>query len=70
MLRLSGHGVTKSQGIKKGAITNIKLASKSIKKAVDDAKRVSGLNITTATISISGAIYKEYKLNWCSKYSK
>ncbi len=57
-VEISGHGVTKSQGIKKGAITNIKLASKSIKKAVDDAKRVSGLNITTATISISGAYTK------------
>ncbi len=48
----------KSQGIKKGAITNIKLASQSIKKAIEDAKRVSGLNITTATISISGAYTK------------
>ena len=57
-VEISGHGVAKSQGIKKGAITNIKLASKSIKKAVEDARRVSGLNITTATISISGAYTK------------
>jgi len=27
----------------------LKLASQSIKKAIEDAKRVSGLNITTAT---------------------
>ncbi|NPA61746.1 MAG: cell division protein FtsA, partial [Epsilonproteobacteria bacterium] len=57
-VEISGHGVAKSQGIKKGAITNIKLASQSIKKAIEDAKRVSGLNITTATISISGAYTK------------
>jgi len=57
-VEISGHGIAKSQGIKKGTITNIELASRSIKKAVDDAKRVSGLNITTATISISGAYTK------------
>ncbi|RUM76788.1 MAG: cell division protein FtsA, partial [Sulfurovum sp.] len=53
-----GHGIAYSQGIKKGTITNIELASKAIKKAVDDAKRVSGINITTATISISGVYAK------------
>ncbi len=57
-VEISGHGVAKSQGIKKGTITNIELASKAIKKAVDDAKRVSGINITTAIISISGAYAK------------
>jgi cell division protein FtsA len=57
-IEISGHGITKSQGIKKGTITNIEQASKAIKRAVDDAKRVSGLNITTATISISAAYTK------------
>jgi cell division protein FtsA len=55
---IQGHGIAKSQGIKKGAITNIELASKSIKKAVADAKRISGSNITTATVSISNAYAK------------
>jgi cell division protein FtsA len=53
-IEISGHGITKSQGIKKGTITNIELASKAIKTAVDDAKRVAGINLTRATISISG----------------
>ena len=57
-IEVSGHGIANSQGIKKGTITNIELASKAIKKAVDDAKRVSGINITTATISISGVYAK------------
>jgi len=57
-IEISGHGVAKSQGIKKGTITNIEQASKAIKKAIDDAKRVSGISITTATISISGAYTK------------
>ncbi len=55
---IQGHGISKSQGIKKGAITNIELASKSIKKAINDAKRIAGSNITTATVSISNAYAK------------
>jgi len=55
---ISGHGIVKSQGIKKGTITNIQLASKAIKKSVDDAKRVAGLNISLANISMSGAYTK------------
>jgi len=55
---IQGHGITKSQGIKKGAITNIELASKSIKKAINDAKRIAGANITSATVSISNAYAK------------
>jgi cell division protein FtsA len=53
-----GHGIAKSQGIKKGAITNIELTSKAIKKAVGDAKRIAGSNINTATVSISNAYAK------------
>jgi len=55
---IQGHGITKSQGIKKGAITNIELASKSIKKAINDAKRIAGSNIASATVSISNAYAK------------
>jgi len=57
-LTILGHGITKSQGIKKGAITNIELASKAIKKAINDAKRIAGSNITSATVSISNAYAK------------
>ena len=57
-IEISGHGIAKSQGIKKGTITNIELASRAIKNAVNDAKRVAGINLTRATISISGAYTK------------
>jgi len=60
-MEIAGHGISKSQGIKKGAISNIELASKCIKDAVDDAKRVAGINLTRATISISGAYVKSLK---------
>ncbi len=57
-VQILGHGISKSQGIKKGAITNIELSSKSIKKAINDAKRIAGSNITSATVSISNAYAK------------
>ena len=56
--QILGHGVAKSQGVKKGVITNIELASKAIKNAITDAKRMSGSNLTTATVSISNAYAK------------
>ena len=55
---IQGHGISKSQGVKKGAITNIELASKSIKKAISDAKRIAGSNISSAIVSISNAYAK------------
>jgi len=57
-IKVTGHGTAKSQGVKKGVITNIELAAKSIKKAVNDARRISGSNITVATVSISNAYAK------------
>ncbi len=54
-LRITGHGVVESKGVKKGVITNIELASKSIKKALNDARRIAGNNISVATVSISNA---------------
>jgi len=57
-IQIIGHGIAKSQGVKKGIITNIELASKSIRKALNDARRIAGNNISTATVSISNAYAK------------
>lgn len=57
-ISITGAGTTKAQGLKRGSITNIELASRSIKTAVEDAKRVSGTNVKTAIVSISGAYTK------------
>ncbi len=54
-IQIIGAGTTKAQGLKKGSITNIELASKSIKTAVLDAKRVAGSDIKRAIVSLSGA---------------
>ena len=58
IVTIQGHGISKSQGVKKGAINNIEQASKAIKKAINDAKRIAGSNITSATVSISNSYAK------------
>ncbi len=62
-ISITGAGTTKAQGLKKGSITNIELASRSIKTAVEDAKRVSGSTVDTAIVSISGAYTKSLNSN-------
>ena len=57
-IHIIGAGISKSQGLKKGIITNIELASKSIRNALNDAKRVAGTHLEKAIISISGAYTK------------
>ncbi|MDD2653159.1 MAG: cell division protein FtsA [Sulfurimonas sp.] len=57
-ISITGAGVCKAQGLKKGSITNIELASKSIRTALNDAKRVSGSEAKSAIVSISGAYTK------------
>lgn len=62
-IAITGAGISKAQGLKKGSITNIELASKSIKSALNDAKRVSGSDVKTAIVSISGAYTKSLNSN-------
>jgi len=57
-IKILGAGVAKSQGLKKGIITNIELASNSIKNALTDAKRVAGTKYENVIVSISGAYTK------------
>jgi cell division protein FtsA len=62
-LSISGVGIAKSKGIKKGAITNIDEASKSIKQALSDAKRIAGVEINKAIVSISSTYTQSIKSN-------
>lgn len=57
-IKIIGAGISKSQGIKKGIITNIELASRSIRNALNDAKMVAGTHFETVVVSISGAYTK------------
>ena len=58
---ITGVGIAKSKGIKKGTITNIDQAANSIKQAVNDAKRIAGTNVNKAIVSISTAYTKSTK---------
>jgi len=62
-ISITGAGTTKAQGLRKGSITNIELAARSIKTAVEDAKRVSGSDVKTAIVSMSGAYTKSLNSN-------
>lgn len=57
-IKVIGAGIAKAQGLKKGSITNIELASKSIRSALSDAKRVAGTDLKRAFVSLSGAYTK------------
>lgn len=57
-LKIMGFGKAKTQGVKKGAITNIELASKSIEQAVANAEMMSGVHYDKVIVSISGAYTK------------
>jgi cell division protein FtsA len=62
-ISITGTGVTKAHGLKRGSIINIELASRSIKTAVEDAKRVAGTEVNSAIVSISGAYTKSLNSN-------
>jgi len=62
-LSISGVGIAKSKGIKKGAITNIDEAAKSIRHALSDAKRIAGIEINKAIVSISSTYTQSIKSN-------
>ena len=52
-LSITGIGETNAKGIKKGTIINIDDAAKSIKKACNEAKRIAGVDVKKAIVSVS-----------------
>ena len=52
--RILGVGISQSRGIQKGAIKAIDSASKALKESLDEAKRMAGVDINKAYISLSG----------------
>lgn len=49
-----GIGQAESRGLRRGIVTTTESVVKSVKKAVEEAERVSGLEIQMATVNISG----------------
>src|SRR5689334_9852210 len=54
-LRILGVGIEPSAGIRKGIIVDLPAASAAIKRSVEKAEHTSGLEITTALVSLAGA---------------
>jgi len=54
-IRILGVGIEPSVGIRKGIVVDLVAASQAIKRAVEQAENTSGLEITTALVSLAGA---------------
>src|SRR4030067_2534190 len=54
-LRILGVGIEPSQGIRKGTIVDLAAASTAIARSIEKAQRTSGLEITSALISLAGS---------------
>jgi len=54
-IRILGVGIEPSGGIKKGVIVDLAAASQAIMRSVDRAEHTSGVEITTAAVSLAGA---------------
>ena len=55
LLRILGIGIEPSLGIKKGTVVDITAASQSISRSIEKAERTSGLEITSALVSLAGS---------------
>ncbi len=49
-----GHGMSNSEGLRRGIVVDMEKTVKSIRKAVDDAQMVSGTEIDRVTVGIAG----------------
>jgi cell division protein FtsA len=54
-LRILGVGIEPSQGIRKGTIVDIQAASQAIGRSIEKAERTSGMEITSALVSLAGS---------------
>jgi len=53
--RILGVGIEPSQGIRKGTIIDISAASQAVARSVEKAQRTSGMEITSALVSLAGS---------------
>lgn len=54
-IRILGVGIEPSQGIRKGSVVDAAAASKAVAQSIDKAERTSGLEITSALVSLAGS---------------
>ena len=53
-MSIVGVGQAESRGLRRGIVTTTDAVAESIKKAVEDAERMSGLEIQAVTVNLSG----------------
>lgn len=54
-IRILGVGIEPSQGVRKGTIVDLAAASQAISLSIEKAERTSGLEITSALVSLAGS---------------
>jgi cell division protein FtsA len=54
-MRILGVGIEPSQGMRKGTVVDVVAASQAIARSVEKAQRTSGLEITSALVSLAGS---------------
>src|SRR5690242_5646360 len=53
-MNIVGIGETESKGLRRGVVTSTEAVAESIRKAVGEAERVSGLDVEGAAVNLSG----------------
>lgn len=61
-VRVLGHSIKESKGISGGAISDMKLAQKSIISVVSDAEKMANVNIDKLLVCVSGSIIKSNRI--------
>ena len=59
-LDIVGMGVAESRGIRRGVVVNLEAAVESIKKAIDEAELMAGIEIDTVHLALSGPHIKGF----------
>ena len=57
-MNIVGIGEADSKGLRRGVVTSTEAVAEAIRKAVGEAERVSGLNIQSATVNLSGEHFR------------
>lgn len=57
-MNIVGLGTADSRGLRRGIVTGAEAVSESIRKAVGDAERISGLDIGSAVVNLSGEHFR------------
>ena len=53
-MNIVGHGEADSRGLRRGIVTATDAVSESVRRAVEEAERVSGLEVESAVLNLSG----------------